>query len=354
LEEEVFETMNLTGQHLHVLQVHPSRMCNLQCAYCYSASGPAERFRLESRLLVRAIEDAAALGYNMLSISGGEPLLYPELDLLLSAGRAAGMFVTIVSNGTLLQDESLSPIRRSLDLVAISIDGRPRDHNQIRQSPRAFEAMAENLPRLRAAEVPFGLIYTLTANNVGDLPWAAEFAVAQGATLLQVHPMERSGRGRDHALPVPGPEQLAQAWILIEHLRQHYAQRLPIHLDVFDSSQAGELAQTWNASRHELVSPLVLEADGSVSPWRYGFPAPFRIGSVRENSLANLYRFWTVQRGRQFHQMAVSALKGLTGTTDLPFVNLVEHLHDAAAQCDLIALNAGVNPTARKKAATSC
>jgi Fe-coproporphyrin III synthase len=66
-----------------VLQLHPTRRCNLRCLHCYSSSAPTENSALDATLLLGAIADASAHGYNTVSISGGEPLLYPGLSSLL-------------------------------------------------------------------------------------------------------------------------------------------------------------------------------------------------------------------------------------------------------------------------------
>ena len=77
------------------LQVHPGRRCNLRCLHCYSDSGPAVSERLDIDLLRGVVGDAAAIGYKVLSVSGGEPLLYPALGQLLRASHAAGLATTV-------------------------------------------------------------------------------------------------------------------------------------------------------------------------------------------------------------------------------------------------------------------
>ncbi len=56
-----------------ILQVHPSRRCNLRCKHCYSDSGPDVDATMELGQLLRLVDDAAGLGYDVLSVSGGEP-----------------------------------------------------------------------------------------------------------------------------------------------------------------------------------------------------------------------------------------------------------------------------------------
>ena len=129
--------MTLTGG-VSVLQVHPTRRCNLQCAHCYSSSGPRERDTIPSDRLVELIGAAGRLGYGQLSVSGGEPLLYPDLAALLLAGRAADMTTTITTNGMLANGNRLRPLTGLLNAIAISLDGIPETHNALRGHPEAF------------------------------------------------------------------------------------------------------------------------------------------------------------------------------------------------------------------------
>src|SRR5512140_832556 len=85
--EERSTRMNWTGCSQRVLQVHPSRRCNLQCLHCYSSSSPHESGDLESDLLAAAIDVASSEGYNVISFSGGEPFLYPALPQLLKHAK---------------------------------------------------------------------------------------------------------------------------------------------------------------------------------------------------------------------------------------------------------------------------
>src|SRR5438128_2708113 len=142
------------------LQIHPSRRCNLRCLHCYSDSGPAVSEQLDIDLLREVVADAASLGYAVMSVSGGEPLLYPSLGDLLRAAHAAGMATTVTTNGMLLEGRHLEYLRTDCDLIAISLDGVPDSHNRMRASPRAFEAMQDRLTGLRASGIHFGFIFT--------------------------------------------------------------------------------------------------------------------------------------------------------------------------------------------------
>jgi len=55
------------------LQVHPGRRCNLQCLHCYSDSSPSVTEQLDIELLRASVDDAASLGYQVMSVSGTDP-----------------------------------------------------------------------------------------------------------------------------------------------------------------------------------------------------------------------------------------------------------------------------------------
>ena len=131
------------------IQIHPSRLCNLSCLHCYSSSSPKERDTLDVALLCNALSDAVDEGYNYVSLSGGEPLLYHPLETLLKHAKSLNYTTAIATNGMLLDERRLNMLEGKTDLIAISLDGIPESHNRIRGSDLAFEKMSRNLERLR-------------------------------------------------------------------------------------------------------------------------------------------------------------------------------------------------------------
>ena len=182
-----------------VLQVHPSRLCNIACAHCYSASGPTVREELRLELLSDCLEDAVALGYRQLAVSGGEPLLYRPLRELLARARGLGMVTTVTSNGMLLTPARWEPMAPLVDVLAVSIDGTPAEHDEIRGRHGAFARTVANLEVARSAGTAFGFIFTLTQHNVDSLESVVRLAADHGARSVQVHPLTLSRQGRGHA-----------------------------------------------------------------------------------------------------------------------------------------------------------
>jgi len=285
-------------EQARIIQIHPGLRCNLACSHCYSSSGPGERTRLDVPVLNQFLRDAADEGYDTLAISGGEPLLYTDLPQVIATAHDAGLRVTLTTNGMPLIPRRVAWLT-GIDLVAVSLDGPPAAHNASRGSASAFSAMKRGVARLRDAGIPFGFLFMLTQHNVCDLEWVAEFAVAEGAGLLQVHPLELAGRGADR---LDEPDSLEVKWALAEVLRMQarFGRRLALHLDAVATSCVGWMdvsSRSLHGPLSDVVEPLVLEADGTVVPMEHGFPRTFALGNVHDGRLPELAAAWREHRG---------------------------------------------------------
>lgn len=107
----------------HPIQVHiiPMRRCNLSCAYCneydnFSTAVPTAE-------MLRRIDLLAGLGTGTITISGGEPLLHPDLDTIIRHIRSHRIIATLITNGYLLTPQRIKRLNRAgLDHLQISID----------------------------------------------------------------------------------------------------------------------------------------------------------------------------------------------------------------------------------------
>jgi Fe-coproporphyrin III synthase len=316
-----------------IIQIHPTRRCNLRCLHCYSSSSPDERDALSYEVLVGLIEDAEAQGYKVASFSGGEPVLYPRLQDVLRIAKSHGMRTTVTSNGMLLTEERLAALAGWVDVLAISLDGIPESHNRMRACAGAFERMQGNLETIRKSGVDFGFIFTLTLNNVNEVDWAAQFAVDQGAKLFQIHPLEEVGRARD-VLSGRRPDALESTYAFLEaeRLRIKYAHRLFIQLDIFHRDLMIQHPERFYAGEEwqrpdrlaDCVTPLVVEADGTVVPLCYGFGREYAVGCLLDRRLRDLAPGWILNRSGAFRELCRQVYAEACEPSDLPFLNWYE------------------------------
>jgi MoaA/NifB/PqqE/SkfB family radical SAM enzyme len=284
------------GQFSRIVQVHLTLHCNLACKHCYSSSLPAYRAGLNLAELKRFLEYAFDRGYEVASFSGGEPFLYRDLSELLQFTRKIGFRNSVVSNGMLLNSERSREILDHIDLLAISIDGKPDLHNKIRGQDGAFEKTMDGIETLKQKNISFGFIHTVTSESWDSLLWLGELAQSKGAKLLQLHPLEMCGRAVDEMQPY-FLDQLAlhKVYLLFMYLRSKYEPELQIQLDLLHKVYIEEFPQTVsffgdsaaNKTFSEVLDTIVVDEKGNVLPVGYGFSDKFRIGAIADANNGN-------------------------------------------------------------------
>ncbi len=281
-----------------VLQVHPTRLCNLRCRHCYSSSGPDVAESVPIGVLSQAVRDAAGLGYDVLSVSGGEPFLYPELAALLRSAREAGMRTTVTTNAVALTQRRIGLVRGLVDLVAVSLDGDQPTHDRIRDQPGCFEKALVGIRRLTEAGIPVGVITTLTQGNATQLGDVALAATRSGALLLQVHPLEPEGAAnRLMAGERPDAVELAYAAVELGRIAEEHG--LAVQLDAVPRTMLARKPEAFMAAPvaeaqplGRWLTPLVIEANGAAVPVSYGFDRRYGLGNVHDRPLAELAGGW--------------------------------------------------------------
>ena len=330
-----------TGR-FRILQIHPTRRCNLRCLHCYSSSGPEVAERLEAGLVGRLLADARAEGYTVAGFSGGEPLLYGPLREVLEQAKSLGFTTTVTSNGMLLDGRRLDLLAGVTDLLAISLDGVPESHDRLRASPRAFATTASRLEGVRRSGIPFGFIFTLTQYNLDQLLWVASYAIEQGAGLLQIHPLELTGRALE-TLQDERPDATEAAWAYVAAVRLQEAvgDRLRVQLDLADREvlrqeparvfAEPEAAEGPEAPLARQLSPLVLETDGTVVPVQYGFSRRYALGNLHREDLPACAERWRRHLAEDFRALCRRTFEELVGAENLPVTNWYERIAEQAA-----------------------
>jgi MoaA/NifB/PqqE/SkfB family radical SAM enzyme len=112
--------------HPVLVQIIPTRFCNLSCAYCNEYDKVSEPVPLDE--MYRRIDALGRLGTAMIGISGGEPLTHPELDDVIRRIRKTGAIAGMITNGFLLNPERIERLNAAgLDHMQISIDNLEPD-----------------------------------------------------------------------------------------------------------------------------------------------------------------------------------------------------------------------------------
>jgi MoaA/NifB/PqqE/SkfB family radical SAM enzyme len=111
----------VSTRHPLLAHIIPVRRCNLACTYCNEFDDFSKP--VDAAEMFRRIDRLADFGTAVVTISGGEPLLHPELDQIIARIRKGGMLAGLITNGYLLTAERIERLNRAgLEYLQISID----------------------------------------------------------------------------------------------------------------------------------------------------------------------------------------------------------------------------------------
>ncbi len=176
-----------------------TRQCNLQCKHCYAAATcqPAEG-ELTTDEARGVIDDLAAFGCPVVLLSGGEPLLRPDLPELIAHAVESGLRTAVSTNGTLITDEMAGRLAGAGALyVGISLDGLEATHDAFRGRRGAFAAALDGMRRMMRAGVKVGLRMTISRHNVDDIGGMLDLIEREGIPRVCFYHLVYSGRGSD-------------------------------------------------------------------------------------------------------------------------------------------------------------
>src|SRR5947209_14896582 len=111
----------ISMKHPFLVHIIPIRRCNLACTYCNEFDDFSQPVPTET--MFQRVDKLAELGTSVITISGGEPLLHPELDAIISRIRKNGTISGLITNGYLLVAERIQRLNQAgLEWLQISID----------------------------------------------------------------------------------------------------------------------------------------------------------------------------------------------------------------------------------------
>ncbi|WP_174874560.1 heme d1 biosynthesis radical SAM protein NirJ [Vogesella oryzae] len=176
------------------------RRCNLTCQHCYSISAdkdfPGELSRDE---VFAVLEDLYACGVRVLILSGGEPLLRPDIYDIGRRAKAMGFYVGLSSNGTLIDAANVGRIAEvGFDYVGVSLDGIGATHDRFRRLQGGFELALRGIRLARDAGMKVGVRYTMTEDNAHDLPALLQLVADEGIDKFYFSHLNYAGRGNKH------------------------------------------------------------------------------------------------------------------------------------------------------------
>ena len=257
--------------------------CNLECTYCRAeASHQPDPDELSTEEAISFLESIAPLK-PMLILSGGEPLLRPDIFFLARHAVSLGMRVSLASNGTLITSQVADEIILSgISRVSISLDAAgPVGHDEMR-GQGSFERARQGIACLQG-RIDFQINHTITGRSRSDIFAMFRLAEEMGARALHFFFLVATGRGKEE-------EQLSgeeQEKILMEiDLARDSS---PLEVQVTCAPQYARLSKQGKRRGGGCLagrSFIFVSRKGDVYPCGY---LPIKVGSIRERNFVEIW-----------------------------------------------------------------
>ena len=173
------------------------RRCNLTCKHCYSISADTDfPGELTTDEVFAVMDDLKAFRVPVLILSGGEPLLRPDIFDISHRAKAMGFYVGLSSNGTLIDGHNIDAIAAAeYDYVGISLDGIGATHDAFRRKEGAFDASMRGIRLCRDRDLKVGVRFTMTLDNAHQLPDLLRLVEDEGIDKFYLSHLNYAGRG---------------------------------------------------------------------------------------------------------------------------------------------------------------
>ena len=197
--------------------------CNLRCRHCGSGCVPEKGTALPFEAVAKALEDTAAELNSadiMICLTGGEPLLYPELCGVIRRARRLGFPTGLTTNGTLIDEQTAEAlVKAGLDTAAVSVDGTEAVHDAFRRSPGCFEKTVRGIRALKKAGLEPQAVTVVSRANLWNLEELAAFLKQEEIWSWRLTDVDPIGRAKEDRALLLDREEMKETLRFVRRMR---------------------------------------------------------------------------------------------------------------------------------------
>lgn len=283
--------------------------CNLHCEYCFYANEMHGRPDLPAEGWFTFFDELGRLGVRNLTLSGGEVFVRKDLWEIIDYLIEKRMRYSILSNGTLITDETIKQFKKGkrrnrLSSIQVSIDGSCPDVHDKSRGKGSFERAISGLRLLKEARFPVTSRVTINCHNVDDLDNIARLLLEDvGLSSFSTNDAMPMGAGCDNQIGITlSPQQQLQAIIKMHELDQKYPGRTnasagplakwKMYGEMEHARVTGEKVTRWQMGYLTacgcFFNKLAVHHDGIISPCN--MLAGLELGRINRDSIATIWK----------------------------------------------------------------
>lgn len=216
------ENRERLSPRLRLVAWEVTRRCNLLCAHCRaSAVDEAYADELGTEACLRIVDEIVEVAQPIVILTGGEPLLRPDIYEIAKYATERGLRVVVGTNGTVIDGEVAASMKAAgIARAGISIDfPAPELQDEFRGMRGAFDSAVRGIEAAQGAGIPVQINSTITKMNARYLPELVELALDVGAVAFHPFMLVPTGRGQglaEHELAAEEYEEHL-SWIYSKH-----------------------------------------------------------------------------------------------------------------------------------------
>ncbi len=284
-----------------------TQRCNLHCMHCYASSRDKEYpGELSTEEGFALLADAAAFGVPVALFSGGEPMLRPDLFVLMRKARDLGMRTVLSTNGTQIGTDEARELKEiGVSYVGVSLDGLQPTHDLVRGSKGAFDAALRGIKTCQAAGIKTGLRVTVHKKNADQMPDLMRLMTEERIDRMCIYHLAYAGRGELISGYDLSPEETRELiwnvfdWVsgwpegdpreLLTVDNHADAPFLYLWLREHKPELAKEVGQmlSWNGGNQSGIAISCVDPQGNVHPDQFSWK--HTLGNVREKPLSAIW-----------------------------------------------------------------
>jgi len=263
--------------------------CPLRCPYCSNPLDQARsREEIDSATWLRVFQEAEALGVVQLNLTGGEPLLREDLELLIKGASRLDLYTNLITGGIPVTFERLARLRAAgLNSVQVSIQSSRQAESDRIAGTVSFHRKVEVMRWVTSLDFPLTMNVVLHRDNIGAIAELIELAETLSVARLELANAQYLGWAlRNRAALLPTREQIERARTIAAEARTRLMGRMDVLFVTPDyySSYPKSCMQGWGR-RFIVVNP-----EGLALPCHLAHTLPgLHFDNVRQRHLRDIW-----------------------------------------------------------------
>ena len=212
--------------------------CPLHCVFCYNPLDYASTFKseLSTEDWLKVFKQSRDLGSVQLGISGGEPLMRDDVEVMVSEASQMGYYVNLLTSGIGLTEKRISAFKEGgLGQIQLSFQDSTKELNDFLSSTKTFELKSKVAKLIKEHDYPMVLNVVLHRLNIDHMDQILEMAEAMGADHVELANSQYYAWAlKNRSYLMPSEEQLRKAEETTNRFREKIGNKMKLYFIVPD------------------------------------------------------------------------------------------------------------------------